>query len=41
MFLQFGKFPLLAACEGGHTETAKLLIDRGADVNQLDVVGVT
>ncbi len=41
MFLQFGKFPLLAACEGGHTETAKLFIDRGADVNQLDVVGVT
>ena len=41
MFLQYGKFPLLAACEGGHTETAKLLIDRGADVNQLNEVGVT
>ena len=38
MFLQFGKSLLLAACEGGHTETAKLLIDRGADVNE---VGVT
>ncbi len=38
MFLQFWKSPLLAACEGGHTETAKLLIDRGADVNE---VGVT
>ena len=41
MFLQLGKSPLLTACEGGHTETAKLLIDRGADVNQLDEVGVT
>ena len=41
MFLQFRKFPLLAACEGGHTETAKLLIDRGADVNQLGKVSVT
>ena len=37
----FFQSPLLAACEGGHTETAKLLIDRGADVNQLDEVGVT
>ena len=34
--LQDGTSPLLAACEGGHTETAKLLIDKGgADVNQL------
>ena len=41
MFLQFGKSPLLAACEGGHTEIAKLFIDRGADVNQLDKVSVT
>ena len=41
MFLQLGKSPLLAACKGGHTETAKLLIDRGADVNQLDKVSVT
>ena len=38
MFLQF---PLLAACEGGHTETAKLLIDRGADINMFNEVGVT
>ena len=36
MFLQFEKSPLLAAFKGGHTETAKLLIDRGADM-----VGVT
>ena len=41
MFLQLGKSLLLAAYEGGHTETAKLLIDRGADVNQLDKVSVT
>ena len=40
MFLQFEK-PLLAACEVGQTETAKLLIDRGADVNQLGEVSVT
>ena len=39
-FLQFGKPPLLVACEGGYTETAKLLIDRGANVNPL-LVGVT
>ena len=37
MFLQLGKSPLLAACEGGQTETAKLLIDRGADVNEVSV----
>ena len=41
MFLQFEKFPLLAACEGGHTETANLLIDRGADINMFNEVGVT
>ncbi len=28
----------MAACKGGHTETAQLLIDKGADVNQLDLV---
>ena len=37
MFLQYGKSQLLAACEGGHTETAQLLIDLGADVNEISV----
>ena len=31
---QDGKSPLMTACEGGHTETAQLLIDKGADVNK-------
>ncbi len=35
MFIQHQTSPLLAACERGHTETAQLLIDKGADVNQL------
>ncbi len=30
--------PLHVACENGHTETAQLLIDRGADVNQVCVI---
>ena len=41
MFLHFEKSPLLAACEGGHTETAKLLIDRGAHINMFNEIGVT
>ena len=31
---QDGRSPLIAACEGGHTETAQLLIDKGVDVNK-------
>ena len=31
----------MAACKGCHTETAQLLIDKGADVNQLDLVSVS
>ncbi len=31
----------MAACKGGHTETALLLIDEGADVNQCDEVSVS
>ena len=30
--------PLHVACKNGHTETAQLLIDRGADVNQVCVI---
>ena len=37
-FLQLGLSPLLAACAGGHTETAQLLIDKGASVNMYDKV---
>ncbi len=36
--LQKLTWSLLAACEGGETETARLLIDKGADVNQCDEV---
>ena len=44
---QYERSPLLAACQGGHTETAQLLIDKGADVNKasrvsaLNVVALT
>ncbi len=37
-FIQRKTSPLLAACKEGHTETAQLLIDKGANVNQLDKV---
>ena len=30
---QDGRSPLKAACDGGHTKTAQLLIDKGADVH--------
>ena len=32
--LQYGDTPLHAACENGHTGTAQMLIDRGADMNR-------
>ena len=44
---QDGRSPLLAACQRGYTETAQLLIDKGADVNKagqvsaLNVVALT
>ena len=37
--LQYERSPLLAAIQGGHTETAQLLIEKGADVNNCDEVG--
>ena len=37
---QYGTSPLKAAISEGHTETAKLLIDKGADVNKCDQVTV-
>ena len=38
---QRGQSPLLVASKGGHTETAKLLIDKGADVNKRNQVCMT
>ena len=37
---QADKLPLLAACERDHTETAQLLINKGAKVNHCDKVGL-
>ena len=36
--IQYGRSPLLVACEGGHTETTRCLIDKGANVNMFDEV---
>eukprot|EP00919_Chromeraceae_sp_WS-2016_P035372 GHVR01083798.1.p1 GENE.GHVR01083798.1~~GHVR01083798.1.p1 ORF type:complete len:108 (-),score=7.71 GHVR01083798.1:148-471(-) len=33
---QHGTTPLIRASEGGHTDIARLLIDKGADVNSED-----
>ena len=39
MFIfQRGRTPLIAACEGGHSETAQVLIEKGADLNKQDQV---
>ena len=35
---QYGNSPLLASIKEGHTEVAKLLTDKGADVNKFDQV---
>ncbi len=40
LLLQEGNTPLLVALEKGHTETAQLLIDKRADVNQCNKVYV-
>ena len=37
VFIQDGKSPFLAAFENGHTETAQLLIEKGADKNKKKV----
>ena len=37
-FFQRERTPLIAACEGGHSETAQLLIEKGADLNKRDLV---
>ena len=33
-----GMTPLIVACGGGHSETAQLLIEEGADLSKLDWV---
>ena len=39
MFIfQRGRTPMIAACEGGHSTTAQLLIEKGADLNKQDWV---
>ena len=35
---QYGKSPLLAACEEGYNDTVQMLIDMGVDVNKNDQV---
>ena len=36
--LQFSSTPLHRASEGGHTETVRLLLERGAEVDERDKV---
>ena len=38
MFLQYHQTPLNTAATGGHTDTVKILIEKGADVNAKDGV---
>ncbi len=38
--MQKGNTPLHVVCEKGHTETAQLLIDRGADLHKCNKVHV-
>ena len=38
MFLQDHQTPLYWAASGGHTDTVKILIEKGADVNAKDKV---
>ena len=41
MFIfQNGMAPLIAACEGGHSATAQLLIEKGADMDKQDNVRI-
>ena len=42
MFIfQMGRTPLRAACGRGHSATAQLLIEKGADLNKQDYVCMT
>ena len=38
LYLQDGKSPLMVASSGGHFEIAKLLLNKGAEVNHQDKV---
>ena len=39
MFIfQSGRTPLIAACKGGHSATAQLLLEKGADLDKQDRV---
>ena len=39
--LQYGWSPLMEACENGHEEIVKILLEEGADVNDQDNVSGT
>ena len=42
MFIfQRGMTSLIAACKIGHSETAEMLIEKGADLNKQDEVAMT
>ena len=38
---EFGRTPLWLACQDGHVDAARLLLDKGADVNRADKDGTT
>ena len=39
--MQDGATPLLIACENGHVDAARLLLDKGVDINRADKYGAT
>ena len=38
-WLQMGETPLIRAAHNGHLQTVRFLLEKGADVNSVDMVG--
>lgn len=39
-WLQMGETPLIRAAHNGHLQTVRFLLEKGADVNSVDMVGL-